>query len=302
VPFVDPFSVVAGNPQVVTMPAPVPDPTSTQVKGQSPVSPQLDTNGGGAAPGSGGVFDTVLSKGLQVYFGMDDNNDAGEHDGVSGTEFPCASDPSQSCGTAGTVNGSSDGGGMLLSLEPQWLLGGSPSAPTATHPEGLANYSEGECADGICSEITTQQQTVYNGCGATNPQNDGTHDACTPGTPSSGNVYENNTPSSRNEPFNCSSGDLSSENCNGDGLDQFRQGTPSQMNAEPGVQTYQDPDPQRSPAAPFGTPGLYAGTCGLYVNDGGGYGQPGVTGLLTGGNFTAPAGYVVQNPTDPGCA
>jgi hypothetical protein len=189
---------------------------------------------------------------------------------------------------------------MVLSLEPQWLLGGSPSTPTATQPEGLVNYSEGECADGICAAATTQQQTVYYGCGAANSSGTQQYDQCTT-SQKAGNVYENGTPSSKNEPFNCSSGDLQSETCGGSGLDQYRQGAPSQMNVEPGVQTYQDPDPQRSPAAPFGTPGTYAGTCGVYVNDSGGYGEPGLTGLLTGGNFTAPAGYVVENPTDPAC-
>jgi hypothetical protein len=50
------------------------------------------------------------------------------------------------------------------------------------------------------------------------------------------------------------------------------------MNTEPGIQTYQDPDPQRSPALPFGTPGIYVGTCGLFLNDSGGAGSPGITG------------------------
>jgi hypothetical protein len=252
--------------------------------------------------GSAVDYQDVVHNGLLVYFGMDDNSDNGEHDGVSGVEGTCPPDPQNpgtTCHSAGVVNGPSDGGSTLLSLEPQWLLG--PTGPSAAHPEGLVNYSMGFCADGICGEGTTQQQTVYYGCDATNPQNDGTYDQCTGGGPS-GNVYENKSPASTSEGSNCSSGDAGSESCGGSGLDVYRQGTPKQMNAEPGVQTYQDPDPQRSPALPFGTPGLYVGTCGIYASDSGGAGGGTVVGTLTGGNVPPPQpGYIVQNP-DPACA
>ena len=248
--------------------------------------------------GSNVDYQDVMSNGLLVYFGMDDNTDNGEHDGVSGVEGTCPADPSQTCNSAGVVNGPSDGGSMILSLEPQWLL--SPTTPSATHPEGLINYSEGECADGICGGITTQQQTVYDGCDATNPQNDGTYDQCTTDQQSD-DVYENNTPSSTRESSNCSSGDATDESCGNTPMDQYRQGAPQEMNAEPGVQTYQDPDPQRSPAAPFGTPGIYVGSCGVYVNDTGGYGEPGLTSFLTQGAFTPPAGYVGGQSTEGDC-
>lgn len=248
--------------------------------------------------GSAVDYQSIVSNGLLVYFGMDDNTDNGEHDGVSGVEGACPGSTTQTCHSAGVVNGPSDGGGMLLSIEPQWLM--APSTPTATHPEGLVNFSEGECADGICSGATTQQQTVYYGCGATNPQNNGAYDSCTT-SQQNGDVYKNATPASTSEPFNCSSGDAASESCNNTALDQYRQGAPQQMNTEPGVQTYQDPDPQRSPAAPFGTPGIYVGTCGVYVNDNGGAGSPGLIGFLFQGAVPEPpAGYVV-GPTDPSC-
>ena len=284
VPFPDPFSIIGGNPQLGTFEVPVPDPTATKVNGGSPVSPTADTNAGGLAA-SNSVLDTFLTQGLLVYFGMDDNNDAGEHDGVNGQN-----------GTSGVINGPSDGGGVTLSITPQAAL----AAFSATHPEGAANLSEGECADGICSGATTQQQTVYYGCGATNPQNNGVYDTCTTNQ-QNGDVYKNATPASTSEPFNCSSGDATSESCNNTSLDQYRQGAPSQMNTEPGVQTYQDPDPQRSPAAPFGTPGTYVGTCGVYLNDNGGAGSPGLIGFLFQGAVPEPpAGYVV-GPTDPSC-
>jgi hypothetical protein len=292
--------------------------------------PCEDTNPGtnSLTPDQGSAVDyqSVVSNGLVVYFGMDDNTDNGEHDGFSGAN-----------NTAGAINGPSDGGSMILSIEPQWLM--NPSAPTATHPEGLVNYSEGECADGICGGVTTQQQTVYYGCydpanpqsqpggawytsgtdGATNPQNDSSDVQCASGTPQSTNVYENGSPSSTTESYNCNSGDLATEmacyqNANGTsnpgGADTYRAGTPQQVNAEPGLQTYQDPDPQRSPAAPFATPGAYAGTCGVYLNDSGGYGEPGVSGFFLGplagttnpvnGQPANDPGYVVAT-SQPGC-
>ena len=259
----------------------------------------IGTNG--LTPDTGSAADPqgIVMQGVLLYFGMDDNADNGEHDGVSGAEGACPTDATKTCHSAGVVNGPSDGGAVVLGLEPAWLL--SPATPTATHPEGLANLSEGECADGICGGVTTQQQTVYYGCGATNPQNTGTADQCAPGTPPRGDVFTNDTPASTQEPYNCSSGDATSESCGGTGLDQYRQGTPSQMNTEPGVQTYQDPDPQRSPAAPFGTPGTYVGTCGVWVDDSGGAGSPGLIGFLTGGSLSGPSGQWVVGPTQSGC-
>ncbi|HLX87396.1 MAG TPA: hypothetical protein VKR22_02880 [Acidimicrobiales bacterium] len=228
--------------------------------------------------GSATDLQPIITQGLIVYFGANDNLDNGEHDGVSGLN-----------GTDGAVNGPSDGGALQLSITPQSAL----EAFSATKPEGLANFSEGECADGICSELTTDQQTVYYGCDGTNPQNNNAADTCTAGTPESGNVFENKAPASTQEPYNCSSGDATSENCaaqGGQSFNTYRSETPQQMNAEPGFQTYQDPDPQRSPAAPFGTPGAYAGTCGVYANDSGGAGAPGITGQDPGWMVNEPLG------------
>jgi len=164
------------------------------------------------------------------------------------------------------------------------------------------NASEGECADSICAEATTQQQTVYYGCGATNPQNNNANDYCAPGTPQSADVYKNNTPASTQEVSNCNGGgpDTTETACylnqngsgNPTGANGYRQNTPPQVNAEPGVQTYQDPDPQRSPALPFATPGLYAGTCGVFVDTGGGDGSPGLSTMLTNGMVTLDPGYI----------
>lgn len=283
--------------------------------------------------GSQNSLSTILTHGLLVYFGMDDNTDNGEHDGFSGVPAGCPtgaaggsySDTNPAPCTDGGINGSSDGGAMVLSIEPQWLM--TPSTPTATHPEGVLNYSEGECADGICGGITTQQQTEYYGCvdngnpatagwtangvdGATNPQNNQADDQCGAGTPGSEPVFENGAPASTQEQGACQSGNTDNggnacftnvnKSSNPGGVNAYRAGTPQQMNTDPGIQTYQDPDPQRSPAAPFATPGAYAGTCGVYLNDSGGYGSPGLSQLLTGGNVTLDPGWVV-GPTDPSC-
>ena len=229
--------------------------------------------------GTGNALMTVLTQGLLLYFGMDDNNDNGEHDGYSGAPGSY---------TDGAINGPSDGGAITISVTPQSAV----HTPTANRPEGVANASSGFCADGICFEVTTQQQTVYYGCGAKG------HAACAPGTKPSGNVYENGAPSSTQEKSGCQSGDPTVPadcftNANGsqntNGPNGYVSQTPTNMNAQPGVQTYQDPDPQRSPIG-FPTPGLYAGTCGLYLNDG--------PTTVNGGGITGQKpGYIVQNPS-----
>jgi hypothetical protein len=204
-----------------------------------------------------------VQNGLVLYLGADDNLDAGEHDGL-GTYSDAAGQPNN-----GAHNGSSDGGAMTLSLTPK-----GASAPfSLTDPEGLINDSVGFCADGICIEGTTQQQTVYNGCGA--PDANG-HAPCAPGTPRKGNVYNYGAadPSVRSEPYGCSSGDAKGSSdaaCGKGGMNAVRSHTPAAMNAEPGVQLFADPDSQRSPALPgsgplalWPTPGIYVGTCGVY--------------------------------------
>ncbi|HUC38386.1 MAG TPA: hypothetical protein VMR97_14840 [Acidimicrobiales bacterium] len=282
-PFASTPQPVAGSPALYKC-------ASDQPVGQNTITPDTGTDN---------ALSTILSKGVIVYVGAFDNLDNGEHDGFSSKN-----------NTNGAINGPSDGGAMTLSvIGPesifQYLTSLVGSKPSPSQPEGVANASVGLCADSICTETTTQQQTVYYGCysssnpststwthngvdGATNPQNKSAADKCAPGTAKTGNVYENNSPASTKEPYGCSGGgpDSSETACyknqngspNPGGANAYRSGTPQQMNAEPGVQTYQDPDPQRSPALPFGTPGLYAGTCGVYANDGGGGGAPGITG------------------------
>jgi hypothetical protein len=276
--------------------------------------------------GTGQNLTPVLENGVIVYYGMDDNSDNGEHDGVgpfcdptqppppattssksnngkhngnpttTTTTAPPNTQPAPTC-QAGAANGSSDGGAIMLALTPL----GVTNTPSQTNPEGVANLSLGACADGICTETTTQQQTVYHGCGANaevTPTN-----GCT--SPKNANVYDfapgnnpNNDPSVNNESTSCNSGGANSTStaaCGPGGMDALREATPQNENTEPGVQVYSDPDPQRSPAVDgtpidflWPTPALYVGTCGVYA------GSPKTTGQVLPAN-EAPGGQRVTN-------
>jgi hypothetical protein len=224
--------------------------------------------------GSQQKLDQIATQGMLFYLGANDGLDNGEHDGFSGNND-----------TDEVQNSSSDGGAIILSLTPQ----NAGNTPSATHPEGLANFSFGACADGICFGATTQQQTVYQGCSADGlSKKDAKEDKCSKGEAQNDDVFHNDTPASTKASPDCNGGgpDSSETACytnqdgsaNPGGADAYRQQTPHNMNVEPGFQTYQDPDVNRSPAAPVGTPGIYVGTCGVYVNDSGGAGSPGITG------------------------
>ena len=226
--------------------------------------------------GSATNFAPIMQNGLMVYLGSDDNLDNGEHDGVG--PFSQANNQNN----FGAQNGSSDGGALMILLTPQTAT----QTPSATNPNGLINFSEGECADGICLETTTQQQTVYQGCGAADSYGQA---PCDSRTPQNANVYDYapggkpaNDPSVNSESANCNSGDATTTNesqCGPGGMNAVRSATPANENAEPGIQLYSDPDSQRSPAAPspfWPTPALYVGTCGVFI------GSPSTTGSIVG--------------------
>lgn len=251
---------------------------------------------------------TVASKGLILYTGIDDNVDSGEHDGEGPYSSPL---------TDGSINGPSDGGGITVSLTPQHAT----ARPTAANPEGLANLSAGGCADGNCVNLTTQRQVVYQGCGANTGENQAA-DQCPPGRSGSsrdaadyGGVQW--------DPYQCSSGGVQTQpasqpqadspaecdtsptnpsptgtaNANG-GEDYWRQQEPSQVVAEPGVQLYEDPDPQGSPATPlYPDPAAYVGTCGVVVGGGGtsSAGDPTGLGLIPNRSLSLPAGTPATN-------
>jgi len=278
---------------------PIPDhlPALKNCASDQPIGPNAIT----PDTGSQQKLSDIASHGLLMYFGANDGLDNGEHDGFDG----CTSTKQPNCATIGNTNtdgaidGPSDGGAIVLGVTPQY----ASNTPTAANPEGLVNFSFGACADGICFGSATQRTTVYQGCDADNVQADkqaAKDDACSQKNPPPQNddVFHNDTPASTQESPDCNGGgpgpnEKPEQACfknqdgtaNPDGANGYRSNTPHNMNMEPGVQTYQDPDPNRSPI--IGMPGIYVGTCGVYVNDSGGAGSGGFTGQNP--------GYIVPN-------
>jgi len=224
-----------------------------QNPGNNSVTPETGT------PDAQGLS-ALLTNGFRFYLGQDDNTDAGEHDGVTGQH-----------GTVGSFNGPSDGGAIGIFLLPA-LVG---QTPTASDPVPFAGASEGSCADGICQEATTQQQLLYQGCGATGPDGKALpDDQCGPNSAQSRDVY--NYSGKQWDPYNCSSGDATSEapganGCGNQTMDQWRSQEAHNVYAQPGFQFYEDPDPEGSPAGPqqlYPLPAVYVGTCGVVAGGG----------------------------------
>src|SRR5205085_10782722 len=102
-------------------------------------------------------------------------------DGVAGVDSNGQPD-----GSAGSVNGPSDGGAVTAHVSPSQ----AGTTPDQTNPVPVAGGSFGSCADNICEEATTQRQTVYQGGG---------------GAGSSRDVYDYSN--KQWDPYTCSSGD-----------------------------------------------------------------------------------------------
>lgn len=180
-----------------------------------------------------------------LYFGADDNLDSGEHD----------SSPEIS-------NGPSDGGAIaanydLATLRP-WVnaLMNADAAYLATHPVPLLDAGFGSCADGFCLAITTQERVAYTGGG------DPSHRQ--PVADYSGKQWD---------PPDCAGPSDSAKECGPGGIKSWhkRDGV---RTTEPGVQVFEDPDPQGSPIGPYPIPALYVGTCGVIAGGGGDQGGP----------------------------
>jgi hypothetical protein len=216
----------------------------------------------------------------QLYFAGDDNLNSGEHDGVDGNY-----------GTANSFNGPSDGGSVGVHWHPLQSVSWARTARHSVHDGDLAAVAEnpvpvadaggGACADGVCFGVYTRQTSLYRGGG---------------GSGSSRDVY--NYQGKQWDPYDCSSGDAASEQAcyqeGGQTMDQYRADEASNVNAEPGVQVYEDPDPQGSPVLPqsmYPLTAVYAGTCGVAA--GGGMVQAPASPLTNG------AGQVSLSPT--GC-
>jgi hypothetical protein len=219
----------------------------------------------------------ILTQGFILYYGMDDNSDNGEHDGEG---------PRSSPQTQGSVNGPSDGGAVMVAFTPQRLR----QSGTMSQPEGLINASLGFCADGICTETTTERQTIYQGCNANTGENPKQDPCKGQSDNSSRNVYDYS--GKQWDPYNCNSGGSPNnqgpqpdapKNCNTSkdnkspsgtknshgGENYWRQHEDHSVYAEPGFQFYEDPDAMGSPALPiYPLPAVYVGTCGVTLGGG----------------------------------
>jgi hypothetical protein len=133
----------------------------------------------------------ILTEGFLLYYGMDDNSNNGEHDGEGPYTSPL---------THGTINGPSDGGGVMLAFTPYRIA----QSGTLSQPQGLLNAATGFCADGICASFTTMKQTVYEGCGS-NTGNARKHNHCSRHARNSErNVYDYS--GKKWDPYACNSG------------------------------------------------------------------------------------------------
>lgn len=221
--------------------------------GQSPIS----TEDVWVDPGAGTRVDTSASKsgvskpqtsqgtaanpgdGVGAYFGADDNLDGGEHDSSS------------------QVNkGPSDGGGMQYNVSftsfGAWLnaIAHADRSYLLTHPLPFVDAGIGECADGICTSVQTQRRVIMQGGDKTKHRDVANYD---------GKQWD---------PESCAGPSDTAKDCGGKPLKSWyrQEGT---VYAEPGVQFYEDPDPQGSPAGPsYPLPGAYAGTCGVVAGGG----------------------------------
>ncbi|MEY2470653.1 MAG: hypothetical protein QOF21_3351 [Actinomycetota bacterium] len=191
------------------------------------------------APDPAAIASNIAANGVDLYLGADDNLSGGEHDGVDGRV---------DTGTDGAQNGPSDGGAVNAFVHPQ----DAATTPGMTNPVPVAGAGFGSCADGICEDVTTYRHTVYSGTG------DGERDAAN---------YEGK----QWDPFECDGasyeGETSCDSGTEDGpqtINDWR-ALEGDVYAQPGIQIYEDPDPQASPLEPYPLPSLYLGTCGVIL-------------------------------------
>src|SRR5205085_4300206 len=152
-----------------------------------------------------------------------------------------------------------DGGGAQLNVDPmsvaQLLAGvsgggyGPNSGFLLTHPLPAADAGVGFCADGICMSAQTQQRTIFQG---------GNHKKHRDVANYNGKKWD---------PDNCSGPSDKPKNCGGKPLKWWDK-QEGRVYAEPGIQIYEDPDPQGSPIGPYPLPAFYVGTCGLVIGGG----------------------------------
>jgi hypothetical protein len=177
--------------------------------------------------------------GIHQYFGANDNLDGGEHDSSSQVD-----------------NGPSDGGAFQANVSPaafaQWVTAASHGNKQylLTHPLPGADAGLGFCADGLCISAQTQRRVAYQGTG-------------------SGHSDAANYDGKQWDPESCSgaTGSDDADHCGGKPLSYWEEKNGTTY-VEPGVQIYEDPDPQGSPIIMYPIPSLYVGTCGFVVGGG----------------------------------
>lgn len=176
---------------------------------------------------------------LHVYFGADDNLDSGEHDG-----------------STHIGNGPSDGGAINGNVQPltaaAWLskvLAGDTGF-LLTHPLPGADLGTGACADGLCISAQTQRRVAYQ-AGSKHAK---TRDAAD---------YDGHTW----DPPTCAGPSDTTKDCGGHSMTWWHRHNQTTY-VEPGLQIYEDPDPQGSPEGPYPLPALYVGTCGFVAGGG----------------------------------
>jgi hypothetical protein len=187
--------------------------------------------------------------GVHTYFGADDNLDSGEHD---------------SSGVIG--DGPSDGGAVVFNIDPESLdrfvaaVQAGDVGYLLTHPVPLVDAGAGSCADGICESVQTQKRVAYDGGGKRE------RDVAD---------YEDK----QWDPETCGGPSDTKEDCGPGGIKKWHKQWGNTY-VEPGVQVYEDPNPEGSPIGPYPLTAVYAGTCGVIVG---------------GGQVTAPASPVTND-------
>lgn len=178
------------------------------------------------------------STGAFLYFGADDNLDDGEHDSSSQIG-----------------DGPSDGGAIVAELDPAsvalWVaaLQAGDLPYLLTHPLPLLVVGTGACADGICASVQSQRHLAYQG-GDPDKERDVAD-------------YEGK----QWDPETCGGPSDTEADCGEGGILAWHNQEGS-VYVEPGVQVYEDPNPEGSPIGPYPLPGFYAGTCGVVAGGG----------------------------------
>lgn len=200
---------------------------------------RFDKGGFTQLPDRPGTPPDPKSAELHAYFGADDNLDSGEHDG-----------------SKYVANGPSDGGAIQANVAPLTAAGwvahvlSGDRQYVLTHPLPAADAGVGGCADGLCISVQTQRRVAYT-AGSKNAK---TRDASN---------YDGHTW----DPPTCAGPTDTTKDCGGHPMSWWHKKNQTTY-VEPGIQIYEDPDPQSSPEGPYPLPALYVGTCGFVAGGG----------------------------------